>query len=108
MSDFRKTDAWREESLAQWKDGRVLPREQVDAMVWFFQHSYPEFVDSGVELDGYTFREKHRDWLMVLKAHQDEVRLVAFITSSTPIRCMSKCRDFLRNGGLNWSRDKYQ
>ena len=108
METREQLDSWRQESLTQWKDARIVNAEWVDAWVWLWMHSYADFSQFSVELDGVSFREKHGDWLMVLKAHEGETPLVAFITSKNPTRCVLKARNFLRNGGLNWTRDKYR
>lgn len=108
MDTRQQLDDWRKESLTQWKDSRIVDATWLDAHIWFWQHLYSDLAQISMEFDGVTFRESNGVWLMVLKAHSEGVPLVGFVTSKNPTRCMRKARDLLRNGGLNWSRDKYR
>lgn len=109
MSDsVQDLDAWRAEALEQWQDERILSREALEAAVWFFQHSWADFVNLGLTLEGYSFRQDDRGWLMVVKVVGDDIPQVGFVGSKTPTGCMRRLRDAMRNGGLRLSRDKYR
>lgn len=107
MDTRKQLEDWRAECTSNWTDTRIVDAEWVDANIWFWMHSYADFAQLGLELTGATFREKHGDWLLVLKLAQGDIRQVAFVTSSTPTRCMSKARKLLRNGGLLVYPDKF-
>lgn len=107
MDTREQLDSWRKEALASWKDHRIVDSEWVDAHIWFWLHLYSDLAQISAELRGVVFREKHGDWLMVLKIRQGDTPLVGFVTSKNPTRCMRKARDLLRNGGLAWSTDKW-
>lgn len=106
--NVRNLDNWREASLEQWTDTRIVDQAWVDTQLWFFLHSYADFAESGLELVGFSFREKHGDWDLILKLDQGDIPLVAFVTSKNPTRCMSKLRKLLRNGGLALYQDKFR
>lgn len=108
MDTTRDLDAWRKDSLASWQDSRIVDAEWVDAHIWFFLHSYSDLANVELVLDGFSFREKHGDWLLVLKVHQGETPLVGFVTSRNPTRCMRKARKLLREGTLSWIQDKFR
>lgn len=100
-------DKWRADSLEGFVDTRIVDAEWVDAHIWFFLHSYADFAKFGLELIGWTCREKHGDWLLVLKLVEEGTQRVAFVTSVTPTRCMLKARKLLRNSGLLVYDDKF-
>lgn len=100
-------DEWRASVLEGFTDERIVSVEWVDAHIWFFAHSYADLGQSGLELRGFTFREKDGDWLLVLKLLQEGIPQVAFVSSANPTRCIQKTRKLLRNGGLTLYEDKY-
>lgn len=100
-------DDWRAGVLECFTDHRIVSAEWVDAHLWFHLHSYADLAKSGLELRGWTFREKHGDWLLVLKLLSGGTPQVAFVTSANPTRCMLKARKLLRNGGLVVYEDKF-
>jgi hypothetical protein len=100
-------EEFRKELLQCWTDSRSITKEMVDVWVWWHQHAWADFNESGFSLSGYSFREKHGDWLLVLKVIQDDIPQVGFVTSSDPTHCMSKLRKLLRNGGLTLYPDRY-
>jgi hypothetical protein len=108
MDNRDRCDRSRAEALKDWKDSRVVDAEWVDAQIWFWQHLYADLVEIGGDLVGVSFSARYREWLMVLKVLVDDVRLVGFVTSKNPTRCMQKARDLLRDNQMKWYRDKYQ
>jgi hypothetical protein len=105
--NVKNLNEWREASLEQWTDERIVDQEWVDAHIWFHLHSYADFAKSGLELIGWSCRQKHGDWLLVLKVLEGGTQQVGFITSATPTRCMLKVRKLLRNGGLSLYADRF-
>lgn len=107
MDTREQLDAWRKEVLAGWEDSRIVDAEWLDVQIWFWMHSYSDLANLGLELVGVNLRQKHDDWLMVLKLRSEGTQQVAFVSSSTPTRCMRKARKLMRNGGLLLYEDKY-
>lgn len=101
-------DAWRGESVAQWKDNRIVDAAWVDAVVWFFKHAYADLANFGLTCQGYSFRENYQGYLLVLKVMEGDVPYVVFVGSKDPTGCMSKLRKQLRNGGLSLKPDQYR
>lgn len=101
-------DEWRQSVLSGWTDHRIVDDLWVDLHIWFFMHLYADLAKAGMVLNGMTFSEKYGSWLLVVKVSQDKVPLVAFVSGKNPTSCMRQCRDLLRNGGVNWTRDKYR
>lgn len=108
MDTRQQLDDWRGAALEGWTDHRIVDDAWVDVQIWFWLHLYADLAQYSLELDGANFSARGDVWLLVLKVHQGDTPLVGFVTSKNPTRCMSKARDLLRNGGLNWSRDKYR
>jgi len=100
-------DAWRAAAIEQWSDGRIVDAAWLDVAIWFFQHSYADFVNLDCELIGFSLRQKHRDWLLVVKVLQGGTQRVGFVSSINPIRCMRKLRDMMRAGELRLMDDRF-
>lgn len=100
-------DKWRATALEQWTDSRILSVDELDAVVWFFQHSYADFGRINAKLDGFSFREKGPQWVLVLKMEQDGIRRVGFVNGSTPIRCIQKLQVLVRSDEWPIYPDRY-
>lgn len=100
-------DDWRAGVLEDFTDHRLVDRMWVDAHMWWELHSYADFANLGLVLRGWSFRESHGDWCMVVKVNQEDTPYVVFVWSATPTRCVQKLRKLMRNGGVQLVVDKY-
>lgn len=107
MPTIEDLDSWRAAALEQWTDARIVNADYLDAVIWFFEHSYADLAKVGAELVGVSFNQKESHWLMVVKLKQDGIRVVGFVSSSTPTRCMWRWRESMRKGSWPTYPDRY-
>lgn len=100
-------DQWRAAALEQWTDTRIVDPSWVDVHIWFFLHAYADLAEHSLVMHGFSLRESYAGWLLVVKATQDDVPLVAFVSGENPTSCMRQFRRGLRETKVNWTKDKF-
>lgn len=100
-------DTWRAAAVGQWTDSRIVDSTWIDAVLWFFLHSYADLAQIGAEVRGFSFRLDKEECLLVLKILREGIPEVVFLSSVTPTRCMQKLRRRLREGDVKFFVDKY-
>ena len=100
-------DEWRRAALEQWTDARIVSTDWLDAVIWFFEHSYADFSKINAEFTGLSLRWKDDHWLLVIRMQQDGIPSVGFISASTPTRGMWKLRKQLREESWPTYPDRY-
>jgi hypothetical protein len=77
-----------------------------DLLVWghYGQDVFSQF---GYGVYSWTFRQRNGSHQLVIKATEESIPLVAFVTSATTIGCVQKALDLLYKGGLKWQKDRF-
>lgn len=107
-ADLGKLDEYRDSLLEQWVDERVLAKRWLGIHIWFHLHSYADFANCGLTLQGYSVRESEDDVLLILKVREGDTPYVVFLGSSDTTHCMLKLKRQMRNGGLKLVPDRYR
>ena len=86
-------------------DGQTL--EQLDDYLMWGFYVQDVFSQFGLGYLGSVLRQSRTNVLMTVKATENGVPLVAFISSGTTIGCIEQMFDLLWAGRLKWQKDKY-
>lgn len=91
----------------QWRDSRVIPRDDLKDVASFAM--VPDLILSefGYGYRGHSFRQNKQDVRLTVKVDSRGIPLVAFITGKTTTHCVRKFLDKLGEDDLRWSNDRY-
>lgn len=96
-----------EAAIEQWTDSRVISPSELQNLLLFLLYVPRVFSQCGHTLLGFSFRQKHGQYLMTIKCTEGETPLVVFVTSDTPIGCMFRFLDLMEDDRLTFVRDRY-
>lgn len=94
-------------AMEQWEDGRIIGATDLENLLLFVIYAPKVLSQSRVTVDGWVCRQKQDQWLLTVKARENETPLVVFITSDTPTGCMVRFWDLFENDRLKWVKDRY-
>lgn len=77
-----------------------------DTILWM-EYGQTVFSQFGYGVYSWQFRQQDGNTLLVIKAQENGVPLVAFVTSATTRGCIEQMFDLVTNGSLRWQRDKW-
>lgn len=96
------------ESLGDWKDERLVSKEQLRAMAMFFMYIVNLSEDDGWVYDGHSLKVGVPLCTLTVKAHIEGVPYVVFTSSRTTIGCVRVFIRKLEEGLLEWCPDQYR
>jgi hypothetical protein len=94
-------------AMEQWTDQRVISAEDLEDLLLFVLYMPKVTSRMGVKLQGFTCRQKQGQYLMTIKAKEEGVPLVVFITGESTIGCMSRFLNLWERDRLSWTKDRY-
>lgn len=100
-------DEMRQLALEQWTDNRSISADMADILLWFHLHLYADLSTWQCTYRGHSFASRDDEVLLVLKVTQKGIPRVVFVSHIDTIRCVSKLRRLLRDGGVKFYDDKY-
>lgn len=94
-------------AVEQWSDSRIISASELENLLLFLVYVPNTLSRNGLDLMGYSFRQKRGQYLMTTKVVEGETPLVAFVTSDTPIGCIFRFLNLLEDDRLSWRKDRY-
>lgn len=94
-------------ALEQWTDKRVITDDDLYDLLAFSLYLRSILVNSGYTPTGHSFSQRNGQTLLALKAAQNGVPLVVFVTANDTIGCVRKFWDLWVHDRLTWVKDKY-
>lgn len=91
----------------QWNDGRIVHKDDLRDLLLLHHYGHKVFSQFGLGLCGWVLRQRNGETLLTVKVVESGTPLVVFITSATPMGCVSKLFDLLERDRLTFARDKY-
>ena len=85
---------------------KVTVEQVFDLLQWGF-YGQDVFSQFGLGVSGYVFRQRPGSVMLTVKAVEDGVPLVAFVTSATTTGCIEHLFYLLESDRLKWQRDRY-
>lgn len=96
-----------EAAMEQWSDNRVIHVDDLEDLLLFLLYMPKVFSQSQMRFAGFSCRQKQGQWLLTVKATENSIPLVGFVTASTPTGCVTQFVRLLENDRLHWAKDKY-
>ena len=99
---------WLKTLSTEVNDSRILTTEELRALAWFFLYGQNVFSQYGMDWRGASFRQREERCNLAVKAGEEGIPLVAFVTAQNPISCV---RIFVRQwheGTVKWYADRYK
>ncbi len=96
-----------EQTFEQWKDVRVVPRDDLHDVALLLMQGPAWLSQFGLLLNGLSFRQYREDWRLAVKVEDTGTPQVAFVTAPTTTGCVTKFLDLLEKGNMRWQTDKY-
>jgi hypothetical protein len=96
-----------ENACAQWRDNRVIHRDDVMDIVLFVHFLEDICANHEWHYHGFQCRQCTNGWLLMVKITDHKVPLVAFVSGQNTTSCVTKFIDLLDRRELTWNRDKW-
>lgn len=80
---------------------------QMRAMWFVWQNLTNSKINSDSEIVGFSVRHTPRGWRLTVKAEFGDTQQVAFVTDSTPMRCVQTFARWILEDRVKWQKDKY-
>ncbi|GAG73188.1 unnamed protein product [marine sediment metagenome] len=96
-----------EAAMEQWTDKRIIDDVDLTSVLLFLLYVPKVLSQFGTTVKGFTCRQKNGQTLLTVKGWEGETPLVVFVTSGTPVGCMTRFLDLLEDDRLTWSKDRY-
>lgn len=96
-----------EAATDQWTDQRIIHKDDLRDLLMLHIYGQKVFSELGMGLSGWVCRQRNGQTLLTVKVTEDQTPLVVFITSASPMGCVSKLFDLMEKDRLSYSRDRY-
>jgi len=94
-------------AMEQWTDHRVIGAVDLENLLLFLLYVPKVLSQLGIKVKGFVSRQKQGQTLLTVKAVENDLPLIVFVTSESTIGCMVRFLDLMESDKLTWVRDRY-
>lgn len=99
------TEYW--QAFDQWRDCRLIPRDDLRDVSTFFMYTDTYFSEYGMLFRGLSLRQYQEGWRLAVKVTERGIPLVGFCTGPTTTRSVCKFLNLMEDGNVKWQTDRY-